>query len=72
MNNYNSNSKMLTDYDLYNNKNVYSIIRILQKDVFNNKYDWLSEIMNNIESISNENSIQNIFMCKNDEYKNYL
>ena len=54
------------------NKNGFSIIKILQKDVFNNKYDWLSEIMNNIELISNENIIQNIFMCKNDEYKNYL
>jgi very-short-patch-repair endonuclease len=54
------------------NKNGFSIIRILQKDVFNNKYDWLSEIMNNIELILDENIIQNIFMCKNDEYKNYL
>ena len=54
------------------NKNGFSIIRILQKDVFNNKYDWLSELINKIELILNENSIQNIFMCKNDEYKNYL
>ena len=54
------------------NENGFSIIRIIQEDIFNNKYDWLREIINNVELISNENSIQNIFMCKNDEYKNYL
>jgi very-short-patch-repair endonuclease len=62
--------------DLYKmdcaNKNGFCVIRILQKDVFNDKYDWLGELINKIELISNENNIQNIFMCKNDEYKNYL
>jgi len=61
--------------DLYKmncaNENGYSIIRILQKDVYHNKYDWLSELINNIEKITNENRVQNIYMCKNDEYKDF-
>lgn len=59
--------------DLYKmncaNKNGYSIIRILQKDVYYNKYDWLNELTNNIENITNDNRVQNIYMCKNNEYK---
>jgi|688.fasta_scaffold326229_1 very-short-patch-repair endonuclease len=54
------------------NKNGFSVIRILQEDVLHDRYDWLSELINKIELISDENIIQNIFMCKNDEYKNYL
>ena len=61
--------------DLYKmkcaNENGYSIIRILQKDVYYNKYDWLSELTNNIEKITNENRVQNIYMCKNKEYKDF-
>ena len=52
------------------NENGFSIIRILQKDVYYNKYDWLNELTNNIEKITNENRVQNIYMCKNNEYKN--
>ena len=55
----------------YANENGYSIIRILQKDVYYNKYDWLSELINNIEKITNEKIVQNIYMCKNDEYKDF-
>ena len=62
--------------DLYKmkcaNENGFSVIRILQEDVFKNKYDWLQELTNNIEIITNENRVQNVFMCKNDEYKDYL
>ena len=39
---------------------------------FKNKYDWLQELTNNIEIITNEYRVQNIYMCKNDEYKDYL
>ena len=53
------------------NKNGFSIIRILQNDVFKNKYDWLDELSNNIEKISKENIVQNIYMCKNNEYKDF-
>jgi len=53
------------------NDNGFSVIRILQKDVYNNKYYWLNELINNIEKITNENRVQNIYMCKNNEYKLY-
>jgi len=61
--------------DLYKmkcaNKNGFSIIRIIQEDIFKNKYDWLSELTNNIEKITNEKTVQNIYMCKNNEYKDF-
>lgn len=61
--------------DLYKmkcaNDNGFSIIRILQKDVFYNKYNWLNELRENIEKISQENRVQNIYMCKNNEYKDF-
>jgi len=61
--------------DLYKmncaNESGYSIIRTLQKDVYYNKYDWLGELINNIEKITNEKIVQNIYMCKNDEYKDF-
>lgn len=53
------------------NENGFSIIRILQKDVFKNKYDWLTELCENIKKIINENKVQNIYMCKNNEYKDF-
>ncbi len=61
--------------DLYKikcaNENGYSIIRILQKNVYYNKYNWLDELCGNIEKITNENIVQNIYMCKKDEYKDF-
>jgi len=53
------------------NKNGYSIIRLLQKDIWNNRYNWLQELLNNINKIVSEKVIQNIYMCKNDEYKDF-
>lgn len=53
------------------NENGFSIIRILQKDIYKNKYDWVKEISENIEKITNENRVQNIYMCKNNEYKDF-
>jgi very-short-patch-repair endonuclease len=59
--------------DLYKmkcaNENGFSIIRILQDDIFKDKYDWLTELCENIEKITMENRVQNIYMCKNNEYK---
>ena len=61
--------------DLYKMKcakeNGFSVIRIIQEDIFKNKYDWLNELCNNIEKITNEKIVQNIYMCKKDEYKDY-
>lgn len=53
------------------NENSYSVIRLLQYDVWNDKYDWLDEIIKNINLIVNEKKIQNIMMCKNKEYDVY-
>jgi very-short-patch-repair endonuclease len=62
-----------TERDLYKmkcaNENGYSFIRIVQDDVFKNKYDWLLEICQYIAKIVSENVVQNIYMCKKDEYK---
>jgi very-short-patch-repair endonuclease len=61
--------------DLYKmkcaNENGYSVIRILQEDVYKNKYNWFKELCDNIKKITNENIVQNIYMCKNDEYKDF-
>jgi very-short-patch-repair endonuclease len=51
------------------NSNGYSIIRLLQEDVFYDVYDWLNELIINIEKIKNNKCIQNIFMCKDNEYE---
>jgi len=53
------------------NENKFSIIRIIQEDIFKNKYNWLNELISNIEKITNENRVQNIYMCKNNEYKDF-
>jgi very-short-patch-repair endonuclease len=61
--------------DLYKmkcaNENGFSVIRILQEDVYKNKYEWLTELCENIQTITNENRVQNIYMCKNNEYKDF-
>jgi very-short-patch-repair endonuclease len=55
------------------NDNGFSVIRILQKDVWHNKYDWLNEIQDNITNIcSQDGVVQNIYMCKNNEYKDFV
>ena len=56
----------------YANENGYSIIRILQYDILKDKYDWLAELIQNIEMITAANKIQNLYMCKKDEYKDFM
>jgi|688.fasta_scaffold192500_2 very-short-patch-repair endonuclease len=53
------------------NQNGFSIIRLLQPDVLTDKYDWLYELTTNIDKIISEGKVQNIYMCKNDEYKDF-
>ena len=50
------------------NENGYSIIRLLQKDIWHDRYNWLQELLDNIDKIVSEKVIQNIYMCKNNEY----
>jgi very-short-patch-repair endonuclease len=54
------------------NENGYSIIRLLQIDVWKDKYNWLKELRETIEKIANDNRVQTIFMCKNNEYDNFI
>jgi very-short-patch-repair endonuclease len=53
------------------NDNGYSVIRVLQEDVFYDTYDWIKEICDNIDKIKNNMGIMNIYLCKNAEYINY-
>ena len=53
------------------NDNGYSVIRILQVDVLYDKYKWIDELIQNIDKIKSDGIIQNIYMCKNDEYLVY-
>ena len=50
------------------NENGFSVIRMLQNDVSKDIFDWLMEINNIISKIVDEKKIQNIFICKNNEY----
>ena len=50
------------------NENGYSIIRLLQEDVFYDTYDWVKELCESIEEIKSNNEIINIYLHKNDEY----
>ena len=50
------------------NENGYSVIRLLQTDVFYDTYDWLKELRENIEKIKLEKRVQNVYMCKDNEY----
>ena len=58
------------------NTNGYSVIRILQDDVYYNKYDWVKELTEVIEKIksnisNNDIKVENIYLCKKNEYKIY-
>jgi very-short-patch-repair endonuclease len=50
------------------NDNGYSVIRILQEDVFYDTYDWLNDLCNAIEELKNGNKIDIKYLCKNGEY----
>lgn len=50
------------------NDNEYSVIRILQEDVFYDTYDWCKELCETIEEIKNGDEIANVYLCKNNEY----
>lgn len=54
------------------NENNFSVIRILQKDVWNNKYDWVNEIINSVDKLKKNKIVQNIFICKNEEYCEHI
>ena len=49
------------------NNNGFLVIRLIQSDVFDNTYDWLSELTEAIAKTS-----KNIYLCKNDEYQYFI
>ena len=53
------------------NNNGYSVIRLLQEDVFHDTYDWVKELCDAIEQIKSSNEITNIYLSKNNEYDNF-
>ena len=53
------------------NKNGYSVIRLLQEDVFNDSYDWIKELCDAIEEIKSSKEIINRRLCKNNEYDDF-
>ena len=53
------------------NQNGYSVIRLLQEDVYNDTYDWVKELCEAIEQIKSSEGITNIYLSKNGEYENY-
>jgi very-short-patch-repair endonuclease len=54
------------------NDNGYSVIRILQEDVFNDNYDWLKELSETIEELKHGDNIANVYLCKNNKYDLFL
>jgi very-short-patch-repair endonuclease len=50
------------------NDNGYSVIRLLQEDVFYDTYDWVKELCETIEEIKNGDEVVNVYLCKNGEY----
>jgi very-short-patch-repair endonuclease len=56
------------------NDNHYSMIRLLQEDVWNDRYDWCKELCDAIESIQScgGETVTNKYLCKNNEYCQYL
>jgi very-short-patch-repair endonuclease len=50
------------------NNNGYSVIRILQEDVYYDTYDWAKELYETINEIKNGDEIVNVYLCKNNEY----
>jgi len=63
--------------DLYKERcatdNEYNVIRLLQEDVWNDRYDWKTKLTSTIEDVKNDNqSINVIYICENDEYDNHI
>lgn len=54
------------------NNNGFSVIRLLQNDVLKDKINWIQELKITISKIVNDQKIQNVFLCKNNEYDNYI
>jgi len=54
------------------NRNGYSVIRVLQTDVFRDKNDWLVKVLNAIAKIVKKGGIRNIYVSSDDKYLAYM
>ena len=54
------------------NANNYSVIRILQEDVWLDKYDWLQKLCSAIEDIKCGGDIMNLYLCEKNEYNDHV
>lgn len=52
--------------------NGYSVVRIMQEDIYYNKYNCKNEICIAIEKVRNSKIIQIVYLCKNNEYDIYF
>jgi len=63
------------DNDKYKEKcancNGYSIIRILQEDVYYDTYDWVKELCDAIEELIRGNEVANVYLSTNEDYDKY-
>ena len=50
------------------NQNDYSVIRLLQEDVWYDRNDWVQQLCETIEEIKASDEITNIYLSKNNEY----
>ena len=50
------------------NQNDYSVIRLLQEDVWYDRYDWIKKLCERIEEIKASGEITNIYISNNNEY----
>lgn len=51
------------------NDNGFSVIRLTQEYVYYDTYDWLGALDTTINKIIEEQVVQNIYLCKNNEYE---
>ena len=60
-----SSPEIIQERDKYKmkcaNENGFSLIRIVQEDVWDNKYDWKKELLENIEKIKHEGKVLKFF-----------
>jgi very-short-patch-repair endonuclease len=47
------------------NENGYSVVRIIQDDVWFDRYDWLAKLQETLENIGDR---ENVFLYQNHEY----
>jgi very-short-patch-repair endonuclease len=61
--------RRIDKYKMYcANQNGFSVIRILQEDVWGDNYNWKDDLEDTIEKILCSSGTSNIYLCNNNEY----